>query len=510
MKKDGKTPGGKQRWGCYEGSGKDRQICYTTTDPSLPYARDQSGQSESLALRDFDPEIKSTDTFIITWAANATSVHGPFWASLTRYAKKLGAQILVHKGRYKHQLKSKDDDGEWYDDVLAPYLINKRFTINKNLELLADIPILPTAVTPLTGLEGFGDKSKIVGHPRLQFKTVATPGHKMASLLTTTGSCTRARYSNSRAGKHGQFHHTLGAVIVEVEGPLFWARHLNANTRGEFIDLDVKVTPDGIEKAPPPIAAVLGDTHARVADETVDQATFGPGGIVQRYRPNHIVFHDLDDGQSHNPHEEKDPFVEQALSTENRDDVEAEVKFSAEYVRNRTPSWATSHVVSDNHGDFLRRYIVTRDWKKLSPKNREFYLKSALMMVQGAKLVDGMPSYPSPFPAYLREHGGPNVKVVSSGESLIFEGIQCGFHGHRGPNGAKGSIKNMRRIGEKSIIGHSHSPGIDEGCMQVGHSAKANQPYTLGAPSSWMHAHALIYPGGKRQLIIIVAGRHRR
>jgi hypothetical protein len=66
----------------------------------------------------------------------------------------------------------------------------------------------------------------------------------------------------------------------------------------------------------------------------------------------------------------------------------------------------------------------------------------------------------------------------------------------------------MRRIGVKSIIGHSHTPAIEEGCYQVGTSTKLSRGYTHG-PSSWLNTHCLIYPNGKRTLINVIDGKWR-
>ena len=82
------------------------------------------------------------------------------------------------------------------------------------------------------------------------------------------------------------------------------------------------------------------------------------------------------------------------------------------------------------------------------------------------------------------------------------------MHGDRGPNGARGSIKNLRRIGVKSIIGHSHSPGIDEGAYQNGTSTRLRLGYNVG-PSSWLNAHTVVYANGKRSLINIIDGKWR-
>lgn len=516
------TRSGVPRWICATRTGssrngaREREYCYSTTKPQSKEVRTHRGGGEvtEAPAQVFSRELRpDCFTFIITAAQNATPVHAAFWKALKVAARHRGAELLVQPLSYRNPTSmwtDRDRGHQWWAPEVRKYLWNVRHDLNKNLEFLADIPIIPTASEPLTGLEGFGAKSKIVGHTRLQFKTSATPGHKMAAALTTTGACTKANYTRSRTGKLGEFHHTLGAVIVEVEGPLFWLRHLNANSRGEFIDLDVRYTPKGIRKAPRPAALILGDTHARVTDLTVDAATFGPKGIVERYKPRRIVWHDLLDGQSMNRHDAADPFTEQALASGNHDEVELEVKHAIQWAASRTPPWAESFVVASNHDDFLRQWLIDRDWKKIATKNRAFYLRCAQFMVNGATLHDGMPSYPSPFPFLVEAHKQANLHALKLGQSLLIEGIQCGYHGHKGPNGARGSIRNMRRIGEKTCIAHGHGPGINEGSTQVGHNAKPDQPYAKGAPSSWMHTDCLIYPGGKRQLVTIIEGRHRR
>ena len=52
------------------------------------------------------------------------------------------------------------------------------------------------------------------------------------------------------------------------------------------------------------------------------------------------------------------------------------------------------------------------------------------------------------------------------------------------------------------IIGHSHTPGINKGVYQVGHSTDGMN-YAKGH-SGWMNTHCVIYPNGKRSLIHIL------
>jgi len=110
------------------------------------------------------------------------------------------------------------------------------------------------------------------------------------------------------------------------------------------------------------------------------------------------------------------------------------------------------------------------------------------------------------FPSVVDMDG---IRVLRTGEKFALRGITLDMHGDRGPNGSRGSIVNLRDIGVKSVIGHAHSPGIDEGCWQVGCSCVLVQDYTEGAPSSWLNAHVLLHDDGKRQMLFVIDGRWR-
>jgi len=56
------------------------------------------------------------------------------------------------------------------------------------------------------------------------------------------------------------------------------------------------------------------------------------------------------------------------------------------------------------------------------------------------------------------------------------------------------------------VIGHTHSPGISEGCYQTGTSSLLKLGYTSG-PSSWLNTHCSVYSNGKRSLISIIDGK---
>lgn len=448
----------------------------------------------------------------MTAAQNATPVHEAFLQSLLVAAKHLDAELLVIPIRYKNPTSRwtlSQANAETWNEAVHPYLFNGRRKLNSNLVLLGDIKTVPTASSPLTGFDAIsGGESAILGHPKLQLKVIPTPSNKLPKILTTTGAVTVPNYTDSKAGKIGEFHHLLGAVIVELEDKVFHMRHISADSKtGEFTDLVTRYTPTGVHKAPRPLALVMGDTHVDYIDPKVEAATFGPKGVVDTLRPQHLVWHDVLDGYSCNPHHGENPFNRIAKRQANRDDVGAEVRRAVDFIKARTKGDIQSVVVASNHDDFLRRWIVGTDWRK-DPVNAEFYLKTALKMVQGTTLNVSGTSTPDPFAYWMSRANAKNIRMLGVDESFQLGGVDLGQHGELGPNGARGSITNLRRIGARSIIGHSHVPGIDEGAMQVGTSTHLRLEYNAG-PSSWLNAHAILHADGKRQLVFIIDGQWR-
>lgn len=465
------------------------------------------------------PVAKGCNTFILTGAQNATPIDENFWKSLQHCVIDKQAHFSVIPYRYKNPTSKwvgSQKGSEWWVGEVQPFLCNSRRNLNQNLVVLGDVKIVPTAKDPLQGFEGHtGAESSIIGHPNLAFTTVATPGHKMAKLMSTTGTCTVKNYTDSRAGKQGFHQHVMGAIIIEVEGNKFWLRHLNANEKGEFIDLDKLYTPKGVFDAPPPEALITGDAHVRVIDKVVDKAVFGPKGMTERYQPKRILFHDLLDGFGFNHHEKKQWYVLLAKMKAGLLMVDDELNEACKYVIDRTPNYPhfiESVIVDSNHDAFLLRWLEENSSKTVGMNYRTFneldtYMGDAVHVTSDKEVV-----VPSPFAYWVSKFKHPKIRCLVEDESYKVAGIECGMHGHRGVNGSKGSLKNLVKIGVKFVIGHVHGPGIRFGGYAVGLMARLRQFYNKG-PSNWLHTMCLVHGGpcsGKRQLVTIVEGRHRR
>lgn len=498
VNKNGFTTGGRQRYRC-------SSCGHRTTKPAGVDHIDSVFDRKQI-----DQYIKGkTSRYIITSAQNATPINEPFFKSLLEFCKHNDAKLIVIPYRYRNPTSVfSDKNYEWWDERLIPYIADTRFNVTDSLKLMGDIKIQPTAAKPLSGMDSLtGLESAIFGHPKVQLKTIATRPGEMAKILTTTGSITIPNYTNSKSGKKGQHHHSYSAVVVEKDvGVPFHLRHVTACKDGSFIDLDTEYRVDGAQPAAPALALVLGDIHQLFTDPDVDRAVFGKHGIVSALKPANVIMHDVMDSYSITHHHRKDPFTRVVKNINGVDSVRSEIEGVIHYLNDRS-KFATLHVVSSNHHNHIRQWLSETDWRT-DPVNAEFYLETALHLVRNSEMTASGASVPDPF-QYWIEKSCPSINLYSGRESLQVADFELGLHGHQGPNGSRGSLNSLSKIGRKVIVGHSHSPGREDGSLCVGTSSRLDLEYASG-PSSWLHSHAVIYANGKASLVHVINGKWRK
>ena len=431
-----------------------------------------------------------TDVYIFTWSQNATPVHPGFWRALIALQNHRDADLNVIQGRY----------------------LNRTGMVDRAHSKFADLWWVEETIT--RGMSG------ILGHPKLAMKVIATPEGMPPKQLLTTGACTIANYTDSKAGMKGMHHHTLGATIVEVAPDgTFFMRQINATTDGSFIDKATQYNNDGTyEPAGRALAISLGDWHSGMTNPDVIAATFGiedsDGSMVAVLKPKELFWDDLIDFYGRNHHHQFDPFIGIGKSDGGAhawNDMRLEIEGALWEVDNYTKvaiEAAGGHVQSivkaDNHGEAFTRYMRERNWKN-DPVNAEFYLETALKITQQTKMTKIGVQYPEALAVWGKELC-PDAIFLTRHDRYAVADIECSFHGDIGPNGARGSINAFSKIGVKVIIGHTHTPGIENGAYQNGTSTYIPLGYTKG-PSSWMNSHTVIYANGKRALITMVGNR---
>lgn len=442
----------------------------------------------------------TAETYVITAAVNATKAHAGFLKTLQLYCSMRGARLIVIPMRYKNPTRRDEvADDDWWDARLLPYITHERTKIAPGLVVLADIKIQPTAVKPLQGwLTVSGRDSAILGHTKIALESVATRMGDPAKLVLTTGACTVEQYSDTNAGKKGEFHHTLGAVVVEVDGPRNHIRHICPMKDGSFIDLATKYTVKGAEPAPRAEVLTMGDIHAEMASPVVTQAT---KELAELIRPKALVLHDvLNFGSASHHAKFFEKFRRHVSGTSG---VLHELKVTARHVDLLSGFADKTVMVNSNHHDHFTQWLEKAE-HALDMENTLVFHETKAAMLRA--IHEG--SYCDPFQYWmdkLMKHGD-RLLWLKPGESFMRHGIEHGWHGHKGPNGARGSTKSFATIGAKVVKGHSHGAEIIDGARSVGTSSLMDMGYNTDSPSGWTWTHDITYANGKQTLIHCVGG----
>ena len=458
--------------------------------------------------------------YVITCAQNATPIFPEFLASIKTYMNERDAELMVIRSRYKNPTSiwsDLDKSEDWWHSDIAPYLIDKQIKLNNNIHVMGNIPIQPTAIRPLSGFESYtGLDSGIFGHTTVQLSSIPTPEKELPKLLATTGTITQPNYTDSKAGHKGEFHHSYAAAIVEIDGDRFYTRHIHADKNGGFHDLDRYYSTSGSRKVESIPALITGDSHAMFHDEDVEKATYtDKDSIMNTLNPENWVIHDVEDFYTRSHHHVGDDIIGYGKHHfKSRDNVEKGLQISADFIDSHSRPNMDNLIVRSNHDEAFDRWLKEGN-PKTDPENAKFF-------------------------HYMKYHQYDNVKETPTGYETIdafefwcknpdectglrnldktiflprdvrhpkrvIKGIEIGYHGDKGSNGARGSATNLSKIGPKIVIGHSHTCAIFQGVYQVGVSARTDLEYASG-PSSWMATHCIIYPDGSRTLIHIIKG----
>ena len=460
----------------------------------------RSPQYEEAKKRKANQKVRR---FLITWGQSETSPHDQFMNNLEVYAKFLEADIHVIAGRYKNPTSltssRKVRDSETWHSRLVPYLDAARHDLHEHLAVISDVKIQPTAINPMSGLQSIsGPKSCVIGSPRVHMESVSVLENQPHKVMMTTGACTHPNYTDTKAGKKGVFHHTIGFVVVEIEDKhTVHMRQVTADEKGNFMDLwhsveNGDILPTGAE------ALVMGDIHYGNHDQKVLDIT--REDMIPWLNPKHVILHDLFDGYSINHHHDNDPFMQYAKEYHNTNELASEIDQMIEFLT--TIDAKKVVVVRSNHDDFIDRWLKNTDWRKqTTAKNNELYMEfSRILMEQYKKDPENVKGV---LPELITSRlPYKKYNTLGKNDSYTVKGWELGHHGDIGTNGSRGGLNQFRNLNSKVVVAHYHSPERKDGALSVGTSTKLRMGYNLG-PSRWMHGHVIIHPNGKAQHLLI-------
>lgn len=427
--------------------------------------------------------------FLVSWAQNNTPLHRKLFNHMKLYAEKIDADIHIIAGRYKNPTSVHTDQKfDFWDQELSPYLDANRHNLHKYLSILSDVKIQPTAANPLSGMASMsGMDSCIFGHPKVQMEIIPVLEGYKPKAMWTTGACTLKNYTDSKAGKKGEFHHTLGFVVIEIEDDeIFHVRQVTANNNGDFNDLFYSVKDGVIERINTIEAIVLGDIHLGDTNEDIINLTTG---LLDNLKPKHTVLHDLFNGHSISHHDLKNPIKLYQKEKEGKNSLKGEIDEMIEWLERMRKYNLV--VVRSNHDDFVDRWIINSDWKKDIKNSMEYMEYTRILLANEA---------PKGIIPYIIDKNFSDIKTLNRDESFRVKGWELANHGDIGSNGARGTSTGFRNLNTKIITGHTHTPIRRDGALSVGTSTNLRLEYNQGA-SSWLNSHVIIFPSGKAQHI---------
>lgn len=452
----------------------------------------------SEVFSDLKEKAKKYKRFVVTAAVAGAPVHENFLASLKSYCTINKAMLLVIPANYA--LYEMDPNLVSDPDV---NIVFKPLKLNSNIHI-DPIKIDPKQVDPVIGLDALGqtDGTVLIGSPKQRRIPVANSNTKLARIIQSTGSVTRARYIPSdripkRRDRLAETHHKMGAVVVEiVDDKLYHFRIVQMCKDGSFNDLFYKYSASNTKTFVGCEAIVQGDYHVTETDPLVDKAV---DQMCALGKPNYRIFHDFFSGVSINHHEMRNKVLRARLAVENKINLEAEMKENAKVIQSKQKLKTAKKLVfsKSNHDEFLDRYLADGNF---DDHNRVISTKLQVLAMEGK----------DPFKAGLEMMGvnfESDIIWLERDQDFRVAGIELGAHGDLGANGKRNpGSKGMYKAYGKVIYGHCHYGEMWHDAWSVGTSTYRKLSYNRGA-SSWDNSQAIVYSDGTRQLINVIEGK---
>lgn len=495
------------------------------------------GKRRATKAKPMDIAEKGVTRFLFTCAQNNTKLHDKFWNNLLAFKDHYGAELHVARFSYiKSGLGALGDkltwfnaqigeslnaanphkDEFWFDPRIVPFISDEQRTVAPGLVWRGDANISPTAANPLNGKAGMtGRKSGIFPHTTIAMESVPSMEQSAVKFLYTTGTVTLRNYIQRDAGFKADFHHTYGALLVEVWNGHWWCRQINADSEGTFQDLDVLVKNGTVTTGNTVEAIVWGDVHVANRDEKACEIAWGEdgkGGVIDYLRPKHQFIHDILDMYARNHHDIEDPHQLHLRYILKKDNVRDEIAEVSTFLDGVVRPWCETHIVNSNHDRALLTWLRNKRGM-FDPANFEFWSEMNARVTRYTREHGDFPVVLQE--AYLEVNGviPPTVTFLARDDQFIIcenrgGGVECGEHGDDGANGARGTTAGYTKIGRRITKGHDHTAAIKQNVHSVGTLRKfrANSADYGHGPSSWSHSQDVIYPSAKRTIITFWRG----
>lgn len=443
----------------------------------------------------------------------AENLHIPAFNAVKNFLKRQKAELIILP--MPAHVRALKEQPQHYDPNLFPHLKDfvTEYTFNSHLKAI-EAHINPQQINPLTGMrrlkihklrEGghLGEEIKrhktslVIGHSKQMMEVVATGNDSHPRIIHSTGAITRPAYLKNRIGLIAESDHTLGGLIIEIEGGIFYLRQVQMDPRdGSFVDIGTRYFADGSVKEERAEAFKMGDIHPGLQDPAVLDCWYD---LWDTIKPKRIFYEDFFDGKSISHHLEKKN-LERVQRPEHFRTLPNEIEM-AKIVLNDTfdhaPNDAELIATASNHPEHLMRYLNEARYINDIDVNFDIAHRMVVMKLDGKNP--------------LKEYLDPEERMnwTSRNEDYFVEGVQMNSHGDQGTNGSRAGKTGQEATYSDAMVAHSHTPGIYHQLFTVGHSTVPRHGYNDG-PSTWIPCSGAVYKRGQKQLYMVINGKYRR
>ena len=435
--------------------------------------------------------------YIVTNVQYNARVNANFLRNIQTFAKVHGVDKLltfVQNGSYHEEDEIDTQVFEGKSGVPGFETIDN-LTLNSNLRL-KDMKILAQQINPMTGMTTklCRDYTYIMPSAKIRYQSVANTTTKPRAMMTT-GNLTKPNYKlHTAQGRKAMEQHQYGFVFVEViNNRIFTTYQVEATKNGDFYYLNERYQV-GKKTIVQPEAIILGDWHTGVTDPKARAHSIA---TLKLLKPKVVVFHDIFDGNSINPHKQGQLLEALHDFSIKRDSLDKELQEVFKEVQFFSKMFPKIQflVAESNHDIFLRRYIDAKLFMD-TPQNflhvikmiPELMTETKPTLQVGLELFGKLPS---------------NFHFAKEDEEYRVRGVNLSAHQHLGINGSRGTAISFSNYNLKQIGGHTHTPALFANSMTVGTNTYLRQRYMHG-PSSHMHCNGILYADGKYGLLPFV------
>lgn len=441
--------------------------------------------------RQVRPPTRGIRRLVVTSVNPDGERHRGFMQNLTAYAEHHGAELVVAPlgPRSRHEAG----------------LSRVPIDFAGRLHLRSDE--LPPTVSrmPLDGMQHISPQRwAAFPHSVQQLESLPRIGSAPTRVQLTTGAASIHRDPARRTPA------LVGALIVEMlpDGRVF-ARMVSSAAHGDgsFHDLDEHVAGGRVTTGRRVAGIVVGDLHHPHCDADAVAATWGSGGrdgLFGRLRPRVQVLHDVCDMRGRSHHQRRDAHARFEHHVRGTGDVRAELAGTAAFIERIRIADGETVVVQSNHDQHFLRWLREADHRS-DPLNAEFQLDRERALLARIRAGGGTSMFFAETMRFLSADGLDRVRFLGDGEGYTVGGVECGIHGHAGPDGTRGAIGVFERLGIDMVLGHFHRP-VARGGLHVAGVCQLDLGYNRG-PSSWAIAHVVCHDDGTRQHVFLDGDR---